>query len=34
MVEHLLGAEIVHQLEAELELAKSTIESPHLIESR
>ena len=34
MVEHLLGAEIVRQLEAELELAKSTIESPHLIESR
>ena len=34
MVEHLLGAEIVHQLEAALELAKSTIESPHLIESR
>lgn len=33
MVEHLLGAEIVQQLEAELELAKSTIESPHLIEA-
>jgi manganese/zinc/iron transport system permease protein len=31
MVEHLLGAEIVHQLEAELELAKATIESPHAI---
>lgn len=31
MVEHLLGAEIVHQLEAELELSKSTIESPHVI---
>ena len=31
MVEHLLGAEIVRQLEAELELAKSTIESPHAI---
>lgn len=33
MVEHLLGAEIVEQLESELELAKSTIESPHLIEA-
>lgn len=32
MVEHLLGAEIVHQLEAELELSKATIESPHLIQ--
>ncbi|MEJ6580250.1 MAG: iron chelate uptake ABC transporter family permease subunit [Akkermansiaceae bacterium] len=32
MVEHLLGAEIVRQLEAELELSKSTIESPHVIE--
>ncbi len=31
MVEHLLGAEIVHQLEAELELSKPTIESPHAI---
>ena len=31
MVEHLLGAEIVQQLEAELELSKSTIESPHVI---
>ncbi len=31
MVEHLLGAEIVQQLEAELELAKATIESPHAI---
>ncbi len=31
MVEHLLGAEIVHQLEAELELAKSDIKSPHAI---
>ncbi len=31
MVEHLLGAEIVQQLEAELELAKSEIESPHAI---
>jgi len=31
MVEHLLGAEIVRQLEAELELAKATIESPHAI---
>lgn len=32
MVEHLLGAEIVQQLEAELELSKATIESPHLIQ--
>jgi len=32
MVEHLLGAEIVHQLEAELDLSKPTIESPHAIE--
>jgi hypothetical protein len=32
MVEHLLGAEIVHQLEAELDLSKSTIDSPHAIE--
>ena len=31
MVEHLLGAEIVHQLEAELDLSKPTIESPHVI---
>ena len=31
MVEHLLGAEIVHQLEAELNLSKSTIDSPHTI---
>lgn len=31
MVEHLLGAEIVHQLEAELDLTKPTIESPHMI---
>jgi len=33
MVEHLLGADIVQQLEAELELAKSTIESPHQIQA-
>ncbi|MDG2399447.1 MAG: iron chelate uptake ABC transporter family permease subunit [Akkermansiaceae bacterium] len=32
MVEHLLGAEIVHQLEAELDLSKPTIDSPHTIE--
>lgn len=31
MVEHLLGAEIVHQLEAELNLSKSSIDSPHTI---
>jgi manganese/zinc/iron transport system permease protein len=31
MVEHLLGAEIVHQLEAELNLSKSIIDSPHTI---
>jgi manganese/zinc/iron transport system permease protein len=31
MVEHLLGAEIVHQLEAELDLSKPTIDSPHTI---
>ena len=31
MVEHLLGAEIVHQLEAELNLSKSNIDSPHTI---
>jgi len=34
MVEHLLGAEIVHQLEVELELSKSTIESPHTINTK
>lgn len=33
MVEHLLGADIVQQLEAELELAKSSIESPHQIQA-
>lgn len=32
LVEHLLGAEIVHQLEAELDLSKPTIDSPHTIE--
>ena len=31
MVEHLLGAEIVHQLEAELDLSKPIIDSPHTI---
>ena len=31
LVEHLLGAEIVRQLEAELDLAKPTVESPHQI---
>jgi len=31
MVEHLLGAEIVHQLETELNLSNSTIDSPHTI---
>ena len=34
MVEHLLGAEIVHQLEAELDLSKPTIDSPHTIEPK
>ncbi|MGD1979625.1 MAG: iron chelate uptake ABC transporter family permease subunit [Akkermansiaceae bacterium] len=32
MVEHLLGAEIVRQLEAELDLAKPTVASPHKIQ--
>lgn len=31
LVEHLLGAEIVRQLEAELDLSRPTIESPHRI---
>lgn len=31
MVEHLLGAEIVQQLEAELALQKTTLQSPHTI---
>lgn len=31
MVEHLLGAEIVRQLEAELDLEKLIVESPHII---
>ena len=31
MVEHLLGAEIVRQLEAELALEKPIVESPHII---
>ena len=34
MVEHLLGAEIVHQLEAELDLSKPSIDSPHTIEPK
>ena len=33
MVEHLLGAEIVRQLEAELDLEKPVVESPHVIEA-
>lgn len=33
MVEHILGAEMVHQLEAELELQEHTLESPHVIEN-
>ncbi len=33
MVEHLLGAEMVHQLEAELETEDHTLASPHLIET-
>jgi len=33
MVEHLLGAEMVLQLEAELETEAPVVESPHLIES-
>ncbi|MDB4618422.1 metal ABC transporter permease [Akkermansiaceae bacterium] len=33
MVEHILGADLVHQLEAELATDEPTIESPHLIES-
>lgn len=33
LVEHLLGAEIVHQLEAELALTQATIESPHDIQA-
>jgi manganese/zinc/iron transport system permease protein len=31
MVEHLLGAEIVQQLEAELDLSRATVDSPHRI---
>ena len=31
LVEHLLGAEIVRQLEAELDLSRPTIKSPHRI---
>jgi len=33
MVEHLLGAELVRQLEAEMELSKPNIDSPHAISS-
>ena len=33
MVEHILGAEMVHQLEAELDLQDHTLESPHSLES-
>ncbi|MGC6426270.1 MAG: iron chelate uptake ABC transporter family permease subunit [Akkermansiaceae bacterium] len=33
MVEHILGAELVHQLEAELATGEATIESPHIIEA-
>ena len=33
MVEHILGADMVHQLEAALEMKEAEIESPHIIET-
>ncbi|MGJ8695672.1 MAG: iron chelate uptake ABC transporter family permease subunit [Verrucomicrobiaceae bacterium] len=33
MVEHILGADMVQQLEAQLDLQEHTLESPHLIEN-
>jgi hypothetical protein len=33
MVEHILGADLIHQLEAELATDVPAIESPHLIET-